>query len=243
MKFSVKKSLFVSLAALGLFTAAASSNASAKAKKSYPHLTANKVLSTNPYNRNVNLTGKNALYNKVGTLPGTRVVATKTTAKQIASSTNSKDNLRAYRVATTSKGSVYYKVVSFDGNYRGWVYGGKSTQAFAGGLKPYTTFTEGTLTDNQKNTLYRIANPGIANDGKSATYTEPHFTQYTLNRDDRQIDNTTTYGDARFHIDQIGTRTREGDTWVHIVATDPAYTVADGWIMLAGLTPASPVTK
>lgn len=243
MKETIQKSLFVSLAALGLFTAVTTTNAGASAKKTYPHITMNRVLDTNPYNRNVNFTGTNALYNKVGTLKGARVVATKTTVKAIANSTNSKDNLRAYRVAKTSKGSVYYKVISFDGNYRGWVYGGKSTQSFGGGLESYTTFTEGTLTDSQKTTLYRIANPGIANDGKSATYSQPHFTQYTLNHDDRQVDNTTTYGDARFHIDQIGTRTREGDTWVHIVATDPAYTVANGWIMLAGLTAASPVAN
>lgn len=151
--------------------------------------------------------------------------------------------MRAYRYGVTSKGSVYYKVVSFDGQYRGWVYGGKSTSNFAGGIKPTTTFTEGTLSQTQKDTIYRITTPGIANDGRSATYMDPMYTQYKLNHDDRQVDNTTNYGEARFRLDRIGTRTQEGDTWVYIVATDPAYTVVNGWIKLDGLTATGTITN
>ena len=232
---NLKKSLFVSIAALGLFAAAGSTTANAK-KKSYPHITMNRVLKTNPYNRNVVFTGSNALYNKMGTLKGARVVATKSTIQDLINARQSKNNLRAYRVATTSRHSVYYKVVSFDGTYRGWIYGGKSTSNFGGGIKSTTTFTEGTLTSAQKTTLYRLTTPGIANDGKSATYMDPMYTEYKLNHDDRQVDNTSNYGDARFRLERIGTRTQEGDTWVYIVATDPAYTVANGWIKLDGLT-------
>lgn len=237
MKLNLKKSLFVSMAALGLFAVAGTTNASAK--KSYPHITMNEVLKTNPYNRNVVFTGSNALYNKAGTLKSARVVATTSTIKDLINERQSKNNLRAYRIATTSRNSVYYKVVSFDGTYRGWIYGGKMTADrgdFAGGIKSTNTFTEGSLTPTQKTTVYRITTPGIANDGKSATYEDPMYTQYKLDHDDRQVDNTTNYGEARFRLDRIGTRTQEGDTWVYIVATQPAYTVANGWIKLSGLT-------
>jgi hypothetical protein len=242
MKLNMKKSLFISMAALGLFAAAGSTTANAK-KKSYPTTKVNRVLKTNPYDRNVVFTGTNAMYNKMGTLKGARVVATKSTIKGLINAHQSKNNLRAYRYGVTSKGSVYYKVVSFDGQYRGWVYGGKSTENFAGGIKPTTTFTEGTLSQSQKDTIYRITTPGIANDGKSATYMDPMYTQYKLNHDDRQVDNTSNYGPARFRLERIGTRTQEGDTWVYIVATDPAYTVANGWIKLAGLTATGTVTN
>lgn len=235
MKSTFKKSLFVSMAALGLFAAAGATTANAK-KKSYPTTRVNRVLKTNPYDRNVVFTGSNAMYNKMGTLKGARVAATKSTIKDLINARQSKNNLRAYRYGVTSKGSVYYKVVSFDGQYRGWVYGGKSTSNFAGGIKPTTTFTEGSLSQAQKDTVYRLTTPGIANDGKSATYMDPMYTQYKLNHDDRQVDNTSNYGMARFRLDRIGTRTQEGDTWVYIVATDPAYTVVNGWIKLDGLT-------
>ncbi|WP_225434330.1 hypothetical protein [Lentilactobacillus buchneri] len=57
------------------------------------------------------------------------------------------------------------------------------------------------------------------------------------------MDNTTNYGEARFRLDRIGTRTQEGDTWVYIVATDPAYTVVNGWIKLDGLTATGTITN
>jgi hypothetical protein len=242
MKLNVKKSLFVSIAALGLFAAAGTTTANAK-KKSYPTTKVNRVLKTNPYDRNVVFTGSNAMYNKMGTLKGARVVATKATIKDLIGEHQSKNNLRAYRYGVTSKGSVYYKVVSFDGQYRGWVYGGRSTSTFGGGIRPTQTFTEGTLTPTQKTTEYRITNPGIANDGRSATYMDPMYTEYKLNHDDRQIDNTSNYGMARFRLDRIGTRTQEGDTWVYIVSTTPEYTVVNGWIKLDGLTATGTITQ
>ncbi|WP_054645591.1 hypothetical protein [Secundilactobacillus oryzae] len=182
--------------------------------------------------RNVTLNGTNAIYTKVGTLKGARVVASKTTVKHLANSTSSKKNFRVYDVAVTNRGSVYYKVVSFDKAYRGWIYGGKSASTFAGGINSYDTFTEGTLTTEQKNGTFSIANPGTANDNKTVTYKVPAWTQYKVGR---VITDSTPYKEAHFNITAVGTRTREGDTWVKVEATDAKYSAANGWILYSGL--------
>lgn len=137
--------------------------------------------------------------------------------------------------STTNRKSVYYKIVSFDRQYRGWIYGGKTQGAFNGGIQQFTTFQSGNLTDAQKNSTYKFANTGVANDGKTVTYVQPAWTQYKVGR---AIIDSSPYANATFKIDQVGTRTREGDQWVHIVATDNSNSQANGWILFSGLTQA-----
>lgn len=229
MQSSLKKSLYLGLAALSFASVAAvSTTASAK---SAAKVTSDKVLTTEATKRNVNLTGTNAIYSKPGTVKGAKVVATTTTAKNLNKSTTSRENFRAYRVAKTNRGSIYYKVVSYNKAYRGWVYGGKSDTAFAGGLTSYDTFKEGTLTADQKSGNYKLANPGKTEAG--LTYKQPAWTQYKIGK---TIADTTAYKDATFSVDKVGTRTREGDTWVHVVNQNTADTKADGWILLSNLT-------
>ncbi|WP_075168578.1 hypothetical protein [Levilactobacillus brevis] len=229
MQSSLKKSLYLGLAALSFASVAAvSTTASAK---SAAKVTSDKVLTTDATKRNVNLTGTNAIYSKPGTVKGAKVVATTTTAKNLNKSTTSRENFRAYRVAKTNRGSIYYKVVSYNKVYRGWVYGGKSADTFAGGLTSYDTFKEGTLTADQKSGNYKLANPGKTEAG--LTYKQPAWTQYKIGK---TIADTTAYKDATFSVDKVGTRTREGDTWVHVVNQNTADTKADGWILLSNLT-------
>ncbi|GEP22932.1 hypothetical protein [Lentilactobacillus diolivorans] len=235
MKFDLKKSLFVSMAALGLIAAAGVANAQPASAKTYARVTMNRKMSTDPTTRNVTFTGNNALYTKAGTLRGARVVARTGTLNSLAKSGSSSDNFRAYRVATTNRNSVYYKIVSYDGNYRGWIYGGKSTGTFGGGITQFNTFQTGTITDAMKNSTYKFANTGVANDGKTVTYVQPAWTQYKVGR---AILDSSPYTNATFKIDQTGTRTREGDQWVHITAVDTNNSAANGWILFSGLTQA-----
>lgn len=231
MRSSFAKSIYVGAAVLGLAGLSAVTTTTASAKSSAAKVTSSKALTTDATTRNVNFTGTNALYSKPGTVKGAKVVATTTTAKNLNKSTTSRENFRAYRVAKTNRGSIYYKVVSYNKAYRGWVYGGKSDTAFAGGLTSYDTFKEGTLTADQKSGNYKLANPGKTKAG--LTYKQPAWTQYKIGK---TIADTTAYKDATFSVDKVGTRTREGDTWVHVVNQNTADTKADGWILLSNLT-------
>lgn len=229
MQSSLKKSLYLGLAALSFVSVAAvSTTASAK---SAAKVTSDKVMTSDATTRNINLTGKNAIYSKPGTTKGAKVIATTTTAKELKDSTTSHKNFRAYRIAKTNRGSYYYKVVSYDKAYRGWVYGGKTANEFAGGTTAYTTFKEGTLTADLQAGSYKITTPGKTTAG--LTYKQPAWTQYKIGK---TIADTTAYKDAKFSVDKVGTRTREGDTWVHIVNQNTADTKADGWILLSNLT-------
>lgn len=259
MKNNLKKSLFVGIAALGFVAVAGTANATQASAKTYAKATSNKALSGDATTRNVNFTGNAALYTKAGTLKGAKVVAGKTTLGTFADSQSSQHNVRAYRVATTNRGSVYYKVVSFDGQYRGWIYGGKSATAFGGGVESYSTTTAPAattdttssassassatststngqtsgLTADQKAATYKIATFGTSNDGTQVTYTFPAWTQY---RKGRVITDSTPYKDATFKVTDQTTRTREGDLWVKIEATDSKNSKANGWIKYSGLT-------
>lgn len=262
MKKTLKKSLFVGVAALGLVAAVGTANATSVSAKSYAKVTSNKTLGGNATARNVNFTGKSALYTKAGTLRGARVKASKAVLGSFANSKSSQHNVRAYRVATTNRGSVYYKVVSFDGAYRGWIYGGKTSGVFGGGVAQYNTTTDPQastdtsssvnssasintqgqttgLSATQKAATYKIANPGTSNDGTEVTYTYPAWTQY---KQGRVITDSTPYKDATFKVTDETTRTREGDLWVKIEATDAANSKANGWILYSGLKQATAPT-
>lgn len=168
-------------------------------------------------------------------MKGARVIASKATLSSIANSNVSTNNVRAYRIAVTNRGSIYYKVVTFNGQYRGWIYGGKDDSDFAGGITHYTTFNNqslSSLTTAQQNATYKIANPGTANDGKTVTYKSPAWTQYKVGR---AITDSTPYANSVFKIDQVGTRTRENDQWVHIYDVNNANSPANGWILMSGL--------
>ena len=227
MKASLKNSLFVGLATLGFVTFAGVNNADAAVTTNGFH-----ALTGVPANsRNVSFTGQNALYNKPGTVSGKKeVVASTTTLKKLAASQNSKENFRAYGYTTTSRGSVYYKVVSYDGQYRGYIYGGKSVNNFGGGVSKFSTANETSVTSAEKSNTYVFAKPGTTNDGNSVTYVAPAYTQYKVGR---KVMDTTDYKNDKLKVTKATTRTREGDRWLYV--NDTTNSDVSGWIKSTGL--------
>lgn len=232
MKIYIKGSILVSMAALGVFAAVGISQSSTVSAKSRVRVTSNVKLKGTGASRNVTFTGKAALWTKASALKGAKRVATTITLRDLAKSTRSSKNVRAYRVARTNRGKVYYKVVTFDGKDRGWIYGGKSRSSFAGGVKSYLTFQQNSLTDDMSNGTFQFANPGTANNNQTVTYKQPAWTQYKVGR---QVTDSRPYANVSYQIDQTGMRTREGDQWVHISATNNGNSGADGWILYSGL--------
>lgn len=237
MRSSFAKSIYFGAAVLGLAGLSAFTTTTASAK-SAAKVTSSKGLTTDATTRNVTFTGTNALYSKPGTVKGAKVVATTTTAKRMAASKNGQDNVRAYRVATTNRGSVYYKVVSFDKQYRGWVYGGKSTSAFAGGVASYAT-TKNATAPASTNTYKLNSTSTTAN---TTLFKAPAWTQYKVGRakdaSGKVITSTDVYKDATFTVSKAVTTSREGDVWYQINSSNTNLNGA--WVKASDVTTTNP---
>jgi len=215
MQSSLKKSLYLGLAALSFVSVAAvSTTASAK---SYAKAGAYTVLKADATKRNVEATGTNALYTKPGTVKGAKVVASKATMAKLASSKKSADYFRAYGQKVTNRGSVYYRVVTMDGKYRGYVYGGKTEATFAGGVKKAETTTKAAMP--AKTTGYYLNDTT-----KNTLWTAPKYTQYKASK-------VSLYGatkESTFTVDNAATKTREGSLYYHVVSDNDSS--VSGWI-------------
>ncbi|MCI1553013.1 MAG: hypothetical protein LKH74_03740 [Levilactobacillus sp.] len=227
MQSSLKKSLYLGLAALSFVSVAAvSTNASAK---SYAKAGAYTTLKADPTERNVEATGTNALYTKPGTVKGAKIVASKKTMTTLATSKKSANYFRAYGQKVTNRGSVYYRVVTMDGKYRGYVYGGKTEGTFAAGVKKADTTVDKTATDSMVGKTVYFANPGT----KNVTWTAPKYTQYKASK---QIKDTSAYASDVLTVTDAVKKTREGSVYYYVKdAKNPAIS---GWIYAKAVTPA-----
>jgi hypothetical protein len=166
------------------------------------------------------------------------VVATTTTAKKLNSSTSGKANFRAYRVATTNRGSVYYKVVSFDGTYRGWIYGGKTTDAFGGGIASYATTK--TATAPASDATYKLS-AATSDTANTLFFKEPSYTQYKVGRakvNGTVLASTSAYKDSTFTFGAAKTTSREGDTYYQIASVDGSTTngLVGAWVKASNVS-------
>ena len=222
MQSSLAKSLYIGLAALSfgaVATVSTTANAASKAK-----VTSSATLKTAADTRNVAVNGSNALYSKPGTVKGAKVVASKATMKTLANSKKSADYFRAYYQKVTNKGSVYYKIVSMNGKYRGYIYGGKTAGTFAGGIASANTTTKAAM---PANTTVYFAKPGKSN----VTWDAPQYTQYKASK---QIKDTTAYASDPLTVTDAVTKTREGSTYYYVQdAKNPAI---NGWIYAGAVT-------
>lgn len=221
MQSSLKKSLYLGLAAVSFVAAAGATTANASAKAAT--VKSDTTMTTAATSRNVTLTGTNAVYTKPGTVKGAKVVASTVTAKKLADSNKGAANFRAYRVAVTDRGSVYYKVVSFDGSYRGYVYGGKATDKFAAGLAAYNTTKDAATPSTDSFNLTATT----SKDANTLFYAQPAYAQYKVGRatvNGSVLKATDKYAGASFTFDKAATTSREGETWYEIAST----TLANG---------------
>ncbi len=232
MQASLKKSLYLGLAALGFVAVAGATNATTANAAA-----AKEVSKTTIEHMNVNVTGKNAMYTRPGTLKGAKLVASTTTLNDLKDSNKGQKNWMAYQTVTTDRGSIYYKIVSFDKKYRGYVYAGSTKDNPKGGLVKFDTMknvTE-TLSDSNKpttdNPSFKFAKPGKENDNKTVTYKAPAWTEMGVGR---VITDSTPYADDTLVITKQGDRTREGDQWVYV--EDETNSSVSGWILRSGLT-------
>ncbi|MCT3397022.1 hypothetical protein [Lentilactobacillus hilgardii] len=187
-------------------------------------------MSSDPTTRNISFTGGNAIYTKAGTLRGARLVASTATLSTLANSNSSSDNFRAYRVATTNRGSVYYKVVSFDQQTRGWIYAGKSNpsgKTAVVGMRKVSTFNQGNLTTDISNTTYYFGT-------SSTTYKQPDWTQYKIGRNMNSLSGDYTKDALR--VTGVGTKTNGRDNnATYYFVEDSAHPTVNGWIKASDL--------
>ncbi|WP_125544150.1 hypothetical protein [Levilactobacillus lindianensis] len=224
MQSSLKKSLYLGLAALSFASVAAvSTNASAK---SYAKAGAETDLTVTKDDTNVESTGTNALFTKPGTTKGAKVVASKATMKKLANSGKSADYFWAYRTTTTNKGAVYYKVVSMNGKYRGYVYAGKKAGEFSRGIVKADTVTPNTTDANISKRVYFKA-PGTHN----VTWTAPKYTEHKASK---RVVNTKPFAKDTLTVTKAETKTRENTLYYYV--QDAEHPSVSGWIYAGAVT-------
>ncbi|PUD95509.1 hypothetical protein DA477_12430 [Levilactobacillus brevis] len=214
MRSSFAKSIYVGAAVLGLAGLSAVTTTTASAKSyatagSYTALTKG---------QNVLVNGTHAIYSKPGTVKGAKVVASKKTVAKLAASKKSNDTFYAYGTKTTNRGSVYYKIVTMDKKYRGYIYGGKTAGTFAGGIKTTDTLTTAAMPANK--TVY-FANPGT----KHVTWSAPKNTDIHATK---SVVNTTPFASDALTITSAATKTKEGSLYYYV--KDAAHPTVSGWI-------------
>ena len=213
MRSSIAKSIYVGAAVLGLAGLSAVTTTTASAKSyatagSYTALTKG---------QNVLVNGTNAIYSKPGTVKGAKVVASKATVSKLAASKKSSDTFYAYGTKTTNRGSVYYKIVTMDKKYRGYIYGGKTAGTFAGGIKTTDTVTTAT-------TPARTAGYYLKDVSNNTLWTAPKYTDINAKK-------VSLYGvrtNDTFTVDKAQTKAKEGSLYYHV--TDDQNKDVSGWI-------------
>ncbi|MFT8391872.1 MAG: hypothetical protein ABF586_02220 [Sporolactobacillus sp.] len=161
--------------------------------------------------------GRNYAYKSSTDYPGPLDIGRKRTAYE--SGKGSTYYFRAYGYKVTHTGSVYYRVVTMNGKYRGYVYGGKKVGSFAGGVKKAKTTQPTTIPAIYKDHVVGIAIPGIV-------WNYPPYTQYKTKRLGQA--NVTIPTNVEFKVIKAVKRTREQDTYYYLKSQKSS--VPSGWV-------------
>lgn len=217
MRSVLAKSLYIGLAALSLGgVAVATTTATAQAASKKPATIVSKE-ALGKDAKSVEVTGMNAIYTKPGTVKGAKRVASKAQVKKLANSKRSADTFHAYHMAVTNRGTVYYKIVSMNGKYRGYIYGGRVKGAMVAGIRTTKTVTSATMPTRM--TGFRLKNVD-----KNTLWTAPKNTEYKAHK-------VSLYGvgkDDTFKVSKAEKKTKEGTLYYYV--TDEKNAAVSGWI-------------
>lgn len=171
----------------------------------------------------VNANGKYAVLNRAGQLSGKKkTVTSKARLRTMSKSKSGKHYFRAYRVARLSNGRVYYKVVSFDGKYRGWIYGGKNLNKVAGGIRKTTT----------------VKNVGLPNTNKVYKFKSKqvlwHRPQWAVYKNKKILANTSKYTGHDLIVTRAVTLNRGGTKYYYV--KNLTNSKLSGWVKASGLS-------
>lgn len=216
----------VSFIALGALAGVAMLNTQTASAKGVNKVVYNRSLGGAGNSRNVNLTARNAIYSKPGIFKSAKMVVSKSKVRSLKNSNKDNNNFRAYRIIKTNQGTYYYKVVSFDAQYRGWIYGGKSRTGFYGGVTPFTTVRSASTSSltPDGNTNYRIPSSLVNSSSNTFFFQAPKYTQYKVGRkvgtNHKVITATAGYKDTAFTLVRSVQTTRGGSLWYQIASYD-----------------------
>lgn len=165
------------------------------------------------HKRNVKLTGENNIYNKPGTTKNANILVSKNKIDKINKSNSDKLNFRAYRTAITNRNSIYYKVVSFDKQYRGLVYGGKLQNEFTGGLSIFKTADQ---SKDYKNNYYY----SLKNNSDGTLYKSPAWTQYKIGKAKKNGNIISLNSNSSITVKNAIKTSESGKIWYQINSSD-----------------------
>lgn len=222
MSKTLKKSLYLSLAALSFVTmsTATTANAAKKAKTQHYATATYSGIYNDRATSNVLVNANNAIYTKPGTLKGAKVVASRDELSDLTTSSSDKNTFFVYQMAKTNRGSYYAKVVTMDKRYRGWIYAGKQDfsmdiKNIGGGVEAVNTLGNAALPDVK--TGYTLKNPRL--------WTAPYHTSIDAKR--VNLDYTNYTSNDTFTIDRAA-RNRAGWLYYHVYdANNPSI---QGWV-------------
>ncbi|MFC6164162.1 hypothetical protein ACFP3T_05700 [Lactiplantibacillus dongliensis] len=185
--------------------------------------------------RNVETNGKYGLFTKPGTERGAKQVLSKNILKVMGTYSQSDRDyyyshalnnhkykgsryyFRVYGYKKATNGAIYYRVVTMNGAYRGYIYGGHNLTKFGGGIR-------------SAQTTKKLRN-GLDVGPYYLSYTSllkfPQYTQYGKNSEVATIDGE--HGKDPFRLGKSYTlqRTREGEKFVYL--NDLMHPKIKGW--------------